>query len=359
MPELPVRRVPRRAGPARAAVRRPRRRRRDGRRDTGRRRPVRRAARPAAPGLGDRPAGAAWTTCCAGCGSGSARSAAAAGSTASWSRRGRCSTRRSGRSAPSCSPTRATRPGCARPTSTRCPPTRPRRSGSWPTTTGARRRPAQTFEQLKDLLRSEVLDSQFRGMRQAHAEPRPAGDAAGQGHARRPERDAGRGRPRRAHPGRLRRSSWSGTARCSRTTRRTSRNWSTRWSAGRPRPSGCSRSLSRRAARGTRRADGEGAGGRGAGGGDGPARRRAARPGARSWTWPAGGERDDRRGAARPGRRHQRAGRPRPTWPSWRPRWARTTRARGWTTSTRRRSGAPSAGRPWTTWRRCGGSSGS
>ena len=119
------------------------------------------------------PDGAASTTCCAGSGNGSARSAAAAGSTASSSRPARCSTRRSGRSAPSCSPTRPTTPGCARPSSTRCPPTRPRRSGSWPTTTGARPPPAQTFEQLKDLLRREVLDSQFRGMKQALQNPDP------------------------------------------------------------------------------------------------------------------------------------------------------------------------------------------
>jgi len=82
----------------------------------------------------------------------------------------------------------------------------------------------QTFEQLKDLLRSDVLDSQFRGMRQVMMQSRPAGDAAGQGHARRPERDAGRRRPRRAYPGGLRTSSWSGTATCSQTIRRTSRN---------------------------------------------------------------------------------------------------------------------------------------
>ena len=56
----------------------------------------------------------------------------------------------------------------------------------------------QTFERLRQLLRSEVLDSQFRGMRQVAAEPRPAGHAADQGHARRPERDAG-GRRAREH----------------------------------------------------------------------------------------------------------------------------------------------------------------
>ena len=32
----------------------------------------------------------------------------------------------------------------------------------------------QTFEELRDLLRREVLDSQFRGMQQALANPDPA-----------------------------------------------------------------------------------------------------------------------------------------------------------------------------------------
>ncbi len=40
----------------------------------------------------------------------------------------------------------------------------------------------QTFEELKSLLRREVLDSQFRGMRQTLAEPDPRGHAAGEGH---------------------------------------------------------------------------------------------------------------------------------------------------------------------------------
>jgi magnesium chelatase subunit I len=99
-------------------------------------------------------AAAAWTTCCAGSASGSARSATAAASTASSSRPASCSTRPSARSAPSCSPTRATRPGCARPTSTRCPnDTRPGHQAAadydW-------RSPAarETFERLRDLLRA-------------------------------------------------------------------------------------------------------------------------------------------------------------------------------------------------------------
>ena len=62
----------------------------------------------------------------------------------------------------------------------------------------------ETFERLKDLLRSEVLDSQFRGMKEVAAAARPGGHAAGQGHAGRPQPDAGGGRPGRAHPGGLR-----------------------------------------------------------------------------------------------------------------------------------------------------------
>ncbi len=49
-----------------------------------------------------------------------------------------------------------------------------------------------TFEQLKSLLRSEVLDSQFQGMRQIASRPRPGSHAAGQGHDGRAEQHAGR-----------------------------------------------------------------------------------------------------------------------------------------------------------------------
>ena len=170
--------VPRRARPAGAAVRRPRARWTssatsvlDGVR------PVQRAAGPAAarparpprPGrpapagpraaAGDPPAAAAWT--------------------ASWSRPGRCWTPRSARSGPSCSPTRATTPGCARPSWTRCRPTPRRRSGRWPTTTGGQPAARETFEQLKDLLRREVLDSQFRGMKQTPGAARPRRPCSG------------------------------------------------------------------------------------------------------------------------------------------------------------------------------------
>ncbi len=62
----------------------------------------------------------------------------------------------------------------------------------------------ETFERLKDLLRSEVLDSQFRGMKEVLQQPDPGGHAAGQGHAGRPQPDAGGGRPGRAHSRRLR-----------------------------------------------------------------------------------------------------------------------------------------------------------
>ena len=132
--------------------------------------------------------GAASTTCCARSGSAAASCATAAGSTARSRRPARCSTRRSGRSAPRCSPTRATTRGCARPSSTRCRPTPRGRSGGSPTTTGARRRPGRRTSEIKDLLRREVLDAQFRGMKQALENPDPAGDAAGQGHDGRAQR---------------------------------------------------------------------------------------------------------------------------------------------------------------------------
>ena len=102
------------------------------------------------------------------------------------------------------------------------------------------------------------------------------------------------------------------------------------------------RSLSRRTARRARRADGAGARRRRPGGRDGQAAdalraRRpdldwAARPA--SVRCPARSRSD----SATPPRRWPSS----PTWPSWRRRSARTTRARAWTTSTRRRSGGPS-----------------
>ena len=136
-------------------------------------------------------------------------------------------------------PNPATRPGCARPSSTACRPTPLRRSGSWLTTTGSRRPHGETFEQLKSLLRSEVLDSQFRGMRQTLSDPDPAAmqrvkdmmaalnsmlDADARGEHTQQDFD----------------DFMEPSATCSRTRRPTSRNSSTRWCGGCRRPSGCS-----------------------------------------------------------------------------------------------------------------------
>ena len=63
--------------------------------------------------------------------------------------------------------------GCARPNWTRCPPTprRPiRRLADYDWRSAAAR---ETFEQLKDLLRRQVLDSQFRGMKDVLENPDP------------------------------------------------------------------------------------------------------------------------------------------------------------------------------------------
>ncbi len=54
----------------------------------------------------------------------------------------------------------------------------------------------EAYEQIQDLLRREVLDSQFRGMKQALQSANAAGHGAGQGHARRPQPDARGRRPR-------------------------------------------------------------------------------------------------------------------------------------------------------------------
>ena len=234
---LPVRPLPRRAGPARAAVRRARRRGRARRLGARRIRSGERAARSDAPRHVR--ATRAWTTCCAGSASGSGSCATGAGWTASWSRPALCWTPRSGRSGPSCSPTPPTRPGCARPSSTRCRGTPRRRSGG--STDYEWRSPAarETFEKLKDLLRREVLDSQFRGMKQSLQQPDPDGHAAGQGHDGRAQRDARGGRPAAPTPSRTSTTSWRSTGTCSPIRRATSTSWSTRWSAGWRRRSGC------------------------------------------------------------------------------------------------------------------------
>ena len=81
-----------------------------------------------------------------------------------------------------------------------------------------------TYEAIKDMLRREVLDAQFAGLKQALESPGPGGDAAGQGHAGRPERAAGRARPQRGHHRRVRRTSWPSTASSSPSSPRPSRS---------------------------------------------------------------------------------------------------------------------------------------
>ena len=166
-------------------------------------------------------------------------------------------------------------------------PTRRRRSGSSPTTTGGRPPPRQTFEELKDLLRREVLDSQFRGMKQALAEPDPEAmqrvkdmmadlngmleaDARGE-HTQQDFDDfmeqLRRHVPRLARqPGGARRL--AGPA-----------------DVGGAAAAGLAH---RRAARRAGRPDGPGARGHGPGRGDGPAGRRAAGRAGRTWTATAG-----------------------------------------------------------------------
>ncbi len=110
---------------------------------------------------------AGWTSCAARCGGRPGRRAGAGGWTARWSRSASCWTGRWRPSGGRCSPTRTTRPGSPRRSWTRCRTTRPGRSASCRTTSGARDEARQAYEEIKDLLRREVLDSQFRGMRDA------------------------------------------------------------------------------------------------------------------------------------------------------------------------------------------------
>ena len=94
---------------------------------------------------------------------------------------------------------------------------------------------AQTFEQLKDLLRREVLDSQFRGMKDAMSQSDPEAMQRVKDMmaalTSMIEADSGVSTPSRTST-----TSWRSTANSSPTHRRTSKTWSTRWSAGwRPR----------------------------------------------------------------------------------------------------------------------------
>ena len=123
-------------------------------------------------------------------------------------------------------------------------------------------------------------------MKEALQQPRPGGHAAGQGHDGRAERRCWRRDARGEHTqDRLRRVHGPTTGTCSRRTRATSRSWSTRWSAGPPRPQRLLGLADRRAARRAGRADGAGAAGRRAGRARWPGcPSTACAPGGRSWT---------------------------------------------------------------------------
>ena len=84
------------------------------------------------------------------------------------------------------------------------------------TTSGTRPRRAQTYEQILQMLQREVARRAVRGdrSRRCRATTR-AGDAGGQGHARRPQPAARQARPGRGHRGPVPTSSWTSTATCS------------------------------------------------------------------------------------------------------------------------------------------------
>ena len=72
-----------------------------------------------------------------------------------------------------CSPTPPTTPGCASSSSTTSLPRRRRPFRSSATTTGDPPQARETYERIGELLRAEVLDQQFRGMKQALESPDP------------------------------------------------------------------------------------------------------------------------------------------------------------------------------------------
>ena len=82
-------------------------------------------------------------------------------------------------------------------------------------------RGAAAYEPIQQMLRREVLDAQFAGMKQA-LEARPRGDAGGQGHAGRPQLAAGRARPAARTPPTSSPTSWTSTATSSPSSPRTS-----------------------------------------------------------------------------------------------------------------------------------------
>ena len=165
------------------------------------------------------------------------------------------------------------------------------------------------YDELKDMLQREVLDQQFRGMKQALQDPGRQRVAAGaQGHDGRPQRAAGEARARRGHRRRLRRV--HGQAR----PVLPGQPGDGRAAARQPRAPGCrdaadARVDDARAAPGALRAHGAGARRPRPRLGDGPAQRQpagdAARPAVDRSPAPA------RRRAARAGRRDRGARGPR------------------------------------------------
>lgn len=95
----------------------------------------------------------------------------------------------------------------------------------------------ETFERLQEMLRSDVLDAQFRGMKQPLQDQDPQAtqrvtDMLGELNAML-DADARGSTLRRTSTG-----SWPSTGISSRTARRTWRSWSTSWHAAPPPPSG-------------------------------------------------------------------------------------------------------------------------
>ncbi len=217
----------------------------------------------------------------------------------------------------------------------------------------------ETFERLKDLLRSEVLDSQFRGMKEALQQPDPEAmqrvkdmladlnqmlEADARGEHTQADFDSFMDRYGEMFP--------ENPANLEELVDSLVRRMP-------PRRSGCSSSLTEEPARRAGRADGADAGGRRAWPRRCPGWPTRCAPGGRRWT-------------ARPGRGDPMTG-DEPLGLGD----ATTALAEladlgdlesalrqdypgpAWTTSTRTRSGGPWAARPWTTWRRCGRSSAS
>ena len=199
----------------------------------------------------------------------------------------------------------------------------------------------EKFEQLRDLLRREVLDSQFQGMKQALENPDPAAmqrvkdmladlrqmlDADTRGEHTQQDFDEFMDQYGDMFPD----SPQNLEELVDSLTRRMH---------GGP---AAARVAHRRAARGAGEPDGHGDGGRRPGGGAVRARRRAARPPARARPAAARGA-DVRRAAARPRRRHQRRRRHGgPGRPGVRPRPG----VRGREPGGRRRGGGPPRARP-------------